>query len=303
MIGLALDADGIHAAILGDDGELHATSQIDAPGPQYRDWLIAARDIVAGLDADTAGMEVGIGAPARLAEGRVELTPLSHLAGARLVADLQSALCRKVHVSNFAACLAAWCARRNARGDAAGDPLVALWLGGNCEGAIMSHGRVIDGAHGTAGNWAHLELPSPVGDELEGRQCWCGKNACLETFLSTGSLERDFERLTGQTGTVRQIEEAVERGDIVAESVIQVYEDRLGRATATMITLVDPEHIVIGGRPPLAQRLCERVPRKWPAYVRTARSNIRMTACDEGHNAVIGGAALLARAANTRETA
>ena len=292
MIGLAIDDRKFSAAILGDGGDF--VSHIECPTPTggYRDWLVTIRDLVAGLDGTSPQMPVAVAVPAIILAERVEITPLAHLSGSDLRRDLQSTLSREVSLAGFGDALAAFHAsdiKQESKG-----PLVALWIGSSCHGGLAANGKVVTGAHGAAGNWAHLQLPAPVPHELDGRPCWCGRNGCLETFLSTTGLEEDYERVTGDKRTAAQIAAATDGNDIVAESVIQVFEDRLGRATASMISLIDPGTIILGGETPLPERMCERVPRKWPGYVQIDRSNTQLTFCERGHEALIGGAAVLA---------
>ena len=150
------------------------------------------------------------------------------------------------------------------------------------------------GAHGAVANWPHLQLPAPVPHELDGRVCWCGRSGCLESFLSTAGLEGDYQRVTGEWRAAADITSASANSDIVADSVIQVFEDRLGRATATIISLFDPDVIVLGGTFVNLPRLCERLPRKWPGYVQVDRSKTRLVGSEGGIHAVTAGAAMLA---------
>jgi fructokinase len=292
MIGLAIDDRKFSAAILADGGDFISHIECPTPAGGYRDWLITIRDLVARLDGASPQMPVAVAVPAIILADRVEITPLAHLSGSDLRRDLQSTLSRDVSLAGFGDALAAFHAHDSA-GESKG-PLVALWIGSSCHGGLAANGKIVTGAHGAAGNWAHLQLPAPVPHELDGRPCWCGRNGCLETFLSTTGLEEDYERVTGDKRTAAQIAAATDGNDIVAESVIQVFEDRLGRATASMISLIDPGTIILGGETPLPKRMCERVPRKWPGYVQIDRSNTHLTFCERGHEALIGGAAVLA---------
>lgn len=292
MIGLAIDSQTFSAAILADGGDFISRAECPSPDADYREWLVTIRDLVAGLDGALPQMPVAVAVPAIIHSDRVSITPLTHLAGMDLRRDLQSALSREVSLTGFGDALVAFHA-----GDAQNsDPIIALWIDSSCHGGLVANGGLVTGAHGAAANWAHLQLPAPVPHELDGRPCWCGRNGCLETFLSTTGLEEDYERVTGTRRTAVQIAEAATGNDIIAESVIQVFEDRLGRATASMINLIDPGTIILGGQTPLAERMCERVPRKWPGYVQVDRSHTQLTWCDKGHGALIGGAALLAQA-------
>ena len=291
MIALALDDRNFTAAILRDGGDLFARVDCPAPDGTYRDWLVAISDLVAGLAGASPDMPVAVVVPAIIRDDRVDITPLAHLMAADFRRDLQSVLAREVFLAGFGDALAAFHAGRSGNDG----PLVAMWIGSSCHGGLAANGDVVAGVHGAAANWAHLQLPAPVPHELEGRPCWCGRNGCLETFLSSSGLETDYERVTGVKSSASQIAAATEASDIIAESVIQVFEDRLGRATATMITLIDPGTIVLGGHTPLPDRMCARVPRKWPGYVQVDRSNTRLVHCDAGHDGLMRGAVLLAQ--------
>ena len=286
MIGIALDDRTFDAAIIDDGGAFVSERQMPSPAGDYRDWLVALRDLVDGLEGVTPEMDVAVALPAIITDHKVAHTPISRIAGSDIRRDLQSALSRKVEITGFGDALAAWHADR----ETSDTPMIALWIGDSCHGGIIANGLPVTGAHGAAGNWAHLQLPAPVPHELDGRPCWCGRNGCLETFLSMPSLEEDYRRITGVERTAAQIATATMASDIIAESVIQVFEDRLGRATATMINLLDPGMIILGGDTPLPNRLCERVPRTWPGYVQIDRSKTRLVHCQDGRRAFTGGA-------------
>ena len=292
MIGLALDDRTFDAAIIDNGGAFVSEQHISSPAGDYRDWLVALRNLVAGLVGVAPEMGAAVALPAIIADDRVAHTPISRIAGSDLRRDLQSVLSRKVEITGFGDALAAWHAPRTA----SHTPMIALWIGDSCHGGIIANGLPVRGAHGAAGNWAHLQLPAPVPHELDGRPCWCGRNGCLETFLSMPGLEDDYRRITGVERTAAQIATATTASDIIAESVIQVFGDRLGRATATMINLLDPGLIILGGDTPLPDRLCERVPRTWPGYVQIDRSNTRLVHCQDGRRALTGGAVYAARA-------
>ena len=116
----------------------------------------------------------------------------------------------------------------------------------------------------------------------------------MESFVSAASLEKDYFNITGNHLAIDAIAAAAKDSDIVAENVLQVLEDRLGRATAAIITLLDPDVIIIGGRIGQMERLISNVPRKWPGYVQIDRSNTALTWCSAGYGSLIGGAVKLA---------
>ena len=286
MIGLALDAGTATAAIQSDRGDFIFGPNTHMPDGGYREWLSAVPDLLDSLPGTEASMPVTVALPGIIRDETVTFTPVQHLEGRHVRRDLQSVLSREVSITGFGTALATWHA--GSTDDTA--PLAALWIGPSCHGGVIVDGRPVAGAHGATGNWAHLELPSPVPYELDGRQCWCGRNGCLETFLSMQGLEEDYERVSGMKLTAAEIAVAAEASDIVAENIIQVFEDRLGRATATIISLLDPRTIILGGNAPLPDRLCERVPRKWPGYVQIDCSDTQLHRCTDGMNALAGGA-------------
>jgi len=291
MIGLALDAGSATAAIQSDGGDFIFGRNTTLAEGGYREWLSDVAGLVASVPSSEIGMPVAVALPGIIQDDMIKHTPVQHLEGRNVRRDLQSVLSREVWITGFGSALAAW---HTVRKDGP-HPLAALWIGPSCHGGFSVDGQVVTGAHGAAGNWAHLELPSPVPYELDGRQCWCGRNGCLETFLSMRGVEEDYERVSGNTLKAAEIADAAEASDIVAENIIQVFEDRLGRATATIISLLDPETIVLGGHVPLPERLCERVPRKWPGYVQIDCSETKLHRCTDGMNALAGGAIKAAR--------
>ena len=295
MIGLTFDGTTLTAATLSDGGEIFASAEQIAPDTDYRAWLLAVCAVIEQVRTPhNAGDALGVALPAIIQNDAVTYSAFSLLTDTSIRRDLQSALGMPVSVHNIGESLAAQACRTGA---ATGAHLaVAMWIGNSCHGGLAIDGQPVTGAHGAAANWPHLQLPAPVPHELDGRVCWCGRSGCLESFLSTAGLEGDYQRVTGEWRAAADITSASANSDIVADSVIQVFEDRLGRATATIISLFDPDVIVLGGTFVNLPRLCERLPRKWPGYVQVDRSNTRLAWCDAAHGALLRGAASLAAA-------
>ena len=293
MIGLTFDGTTLTAATLSDGGEIFASAEQIAPDTDYRAWLLAVCAVIEQVRTPhNAGDALGVALPAIIQNDAVTYSAFSLLTGTSIRRDLQSALGMPVSVHNIGESLAAQACRTGA---AMGAHLaVAMWIGNSCHGGLAIDGQPVTGAHGAAANWPHLQLPAPVPHELDGRVCWCGRSGCLESFLSTAGLEGDYQRVTGEWRAAADITSASANSDIVADSVIQVFEDRLGRATATIISLFDPDVIVLGSTFVNLPRLCERLPRKWPGYVQVDRSRTRLVGSGDGIHAVTAGAAMLA---------
>ena len=293
MIGLTFDGTILTAATLSDGGEIFASAEQIAPDTDYRAWLLAVCAVIEQIRTpQNAGDALGVALPAIIQDDVVTYSAFSLLANTSIRRDLQSALGMPVSVHNIGEALATQACRTGAATDA--HLAVAMWIGKSCHGGLALAGQPLTGAHGATANWPHLQLPAPVPHELDGRVCWCGRSGCLESFLSTAALEGDYQRVTGEWRAAAEITTASANSDIVADSVIQVFEDRLGRATATIISLFDPDVIVLGGTFLNLPRLCERMPRKWPGYVQVDRSKTRLVGSEGGINAVTAGAAMLA---------
>mgnify|MGYP000377093493 CR=1 FL=1 len=138
-----------------------------------------------------------------------------------------------------------------------------------CGGIIVSD-KLLFGPKGLAGDWGHLSLPWPLDHEMEGRVCGCGRTGCLEHFVSLEGLSYDYKLLTGEKFSAENIIKQAETGDFVAEPAMQVLEDRISRGLAVVISLLDPDIILIGSMLAESKRLFTNIPRKWPGCIRSS---------------------------------
>ena len=187
------------------------------------------------------------------------------LIGRPLRDDLQRRLGREVRIANDANCLAV---SEAADGAAAGaDVVFGAIIGTGVGAGIVVRGRLVPGANSIAGEWGHNPLPWPLDEERPGPACYCGRHGCIETFVSGPALVADFERCTGHREGPPEIVTRAARGDAAAEATLVRYEDRVARALAGVINLLDPDVIVLGGGVSNIERLYEHVPRLWGRYV------------------------------------
>jgi fructokinase len=192
------------------------------------------------------------------ATGLVKNANSTWLNGQSLERDLTAALARPVCCANDANCLAV---SEATDGAAAGAGLVfAVILGTGCGGGIAVHGQVRVGPNGVSGEWGHNPLPWATPDELPGPECFCGQRGCLETWISGTGLARDYLRVTGKHLSGPEIVAAAAGGDAAAEASIVRLEDRAGRALASVVNLLDPDVIVIGGGLSKLDRLYAHLP-------------------------------------------
>jgi fructokinase len=220
---------------------------------------------VEGAAGRTAA-RVGVGTPGTLtARGVIKNANSQCLNGMPLGQDLERLLGRPVRLANDANCLALSEAIDGA--GAGAEVVFAAILGTGAGAGIVVDGRVLGGANGVAGEWGHNPLPWPAADELPGSACYCGRSGCNETWLSGPALADDHHRLTGTRLSAEQIAQGAAAGDAACDATLSRYEQRLARALAQVINLLDPDVVVLGGGLSNIDRLYTRVPSLWSAYV------------------------------------
>ena len=180
------------------------------------------------------------------ATGLVKGANSTALNGRTLDRDLQQLLQRPVRVDNDANCLAV---SEAVDGAAAGERVVfAVILGTGVGAGVAIDGRAWVGHQGIAGEWGHNPAPLVEGDESVLRlRCWCGRGECNETLLSGPGLAADHARHGGAALDAPAIVAAAAAGDATAQASVERYRERLARALAQVINVLDPSAIVLGG--------------------------------------------------------
>jgi fructokinase len=266
QIGVDLGGTKVEAIALASDSIIAARRRIPTPR-DYSAALEAITRLVTELESKTGQHgTVGVGIPGVVtrATGLVKNANSTWLIGRPLQADLESRLARPIRIANDANCFAL-----SEAIDGAGrgfETVFGVILGTGVGGGIAIRHRVHDGPNQIAGEWGHNPLPWMTGEEhASAAPCYCGKSGCIETFLSGPGLELDYARLTGTERPSRDIVQAAAAGDRHATESLRRYEDRLARALATVINVLDPDAIVLGGGmsnlPDLAPAVSARLPR------------------------------------------
>lgn len=293
-IGVDLGGTKTEAIALATDGGELARRRVDSPRHDYAATLQTIADLVLELEAELGRQgSVGVGIPGAIspATGRVKNANSTWLIGQPMQQDLERKLERPVRLSNDANCFVV---SEATDGAAAGAAVVfGVIVGTGTGGGIAINGRSLTGPNAIAGEWGHNPLPWPRSDELPGPDCYCGKQGCIETWLSGPGLAVAFERMSGETLTAEQIVESAATGHELAEAVLQAYEDRMARALATVINLLDPEVIVLGGGMSKIERLYQNVPQRWGNYVFSDRVDTRLLPPKHGDSSGVRGAAWL----------
>jgi fructokinase len=136
-------------------------------------------------------------------------------------------------------------------------------------------------------------MPWPTPEEIPGPPCWCGRSGCLETFLSGLALAADHYRRTRRTQSAPEIAEAAAAGDPECCATLERYMDRLARGLASVINVVDPDAIVLGGGLSRISALYEQVPRLWIRHIFSDRVATPLFPPLHGASSGVRGAAWL----------
>lgn len=283
---------------LGGNGAERLRRRVPTPQGDYEATVSAVVTLVADAEAALGvapgRCAVGVGTPGSpsRATGLMRNCNSVWLNGRPLAADLARRLRRPVAIANDANCFALSEAIDGAARGAAS--VFGVILGTGVGGGLVMHGRVHEGRNGIAGEWGHNPLPWPAAAELPGPACYCGRQGCIETFLSGPRLAADHARATGGALAPAQIVALATNGDANCTATLDRYEERLARALAHVINIVDPEVIVLGGGLSNLDRLYDRVPRLWKPWVFSDRVDTALVRNAHGDSSGVRGAAWLA---------
>jgi fructokinase len=295
-IGVDLGGTKIEAAAIDRRGAVHARCRIATPSGDYTGTIAAVVGLVRRIEAELgAQMTVGIGIPGTLAArtGLVKNANSTWLIGRPLGRDLEAALGRPVRLANDANCFAL---SEASDGAAAGcESVFGVILGTGVGGGVVVGGKIVAGANAIAGEWGHNPLPWPRADELPGPRCYCGRLGCIETFLSGPGLAADHQRHGGGALDGARIVAGAVAGDAACRETLDRHADRLARALASIINVLDPDAIVLGGGLSAIADLYQAVPRLWLPYVFSDDVVTRLLPPRHGDSSGVRGAAWLWR--------
>jgi len=292
-IGIDLGGTKIEAIAIDGTDEL-LRRRVPAPRHDYAGTVAAVRDLVSAIEREvgTSGT-VGIGIPGSISAvtGLIKNANSTWLNGQPLDRDLERALGRPVRLMNDANCFAL---SEATDGAAIGAHTVfGVILGTGTGAGIVVHGRVLEGRHRIAGEWGHNPLPWPEDGERPGPPCYCGRAGCIETFLSGPGLSATYAAMAGRHADGVEIARLAESGDPSAESALRIYENRLARALASIINVLDPDVIVLGGGLSNIARLYARVPPLLGTFVFSDSADTPIVAARHGDSSGVRGAAWL----------
>ena len=295
-IGIDLGGTKIEAIALDEAGAVLSRRRIASPQGDYGATLQAIRDLVQALERQLGRRgSIGVGIPGAVspATGLIKNANSTWIIGQALDRDLARELGRPVRIENDANCFAL---SESADGAGAGaDVVFGVILGTGVGSGVVVGGRCLRGHNAIAGEWGHNPLPWPGNGERDAAPCYCGKRGCIEVFLSGPGLARDHQRGGGLNLEPEQVAALAEAGDSTALATLDRYEDRLARALAMVINVLDPDVIVLGGGLSKIGRLYDGLPGRLPAYVFSDQVDTPIVPPRHGDSSGVRGAAWLWR--------
>ena len=296
-IGIDLGGTKTEVIALADDGTELFRHRLPTPKHDYQATIRTIVELVAQAEAATgASGTVGIGIPGSVSPYSrvVKNANSTWLNGQPFDRDLKLALNRDVRLANDANCLAV---SEAIDGVASGAQIVfAVIIGTGCGSGIAIHGRSLIGGNGTAGEWGHNPLPWMDDEELqicEQVTCYCGKQGCIETFVSGSGFSADFQRLSGESLSGHDIIARAVQHDALAERAISRYEARLAKSLAHIVNILDPDVIVLGGGMSNVDRLYQTLPQLIKPWVFGGECETPILKAQHGDSSGVRGAAWL----------
>lgn len=295
-LSLGIDLGGTKIEIIALDASGRELLRRRVPTPQgdYTGTVAAIAGLVEAVEAELGQRgRVGLGIPGAESAtgGLIKNANSTCLIGQPLRRDLQTLLQRQIRIENDANCFALSEAVDGA-GQGAGI-VFGVILGTGVGGGIVVDERVLTGANHIAGEWGHNPLPNPGDETLPPTLCYCGRQGCVETWLSGPGLTADHVRHNGETLSAQDIEARATQDDATCEATLQRYERRLAKALAQVINILDPDVIVLGGGLSNMDRLYANVPALWVEYVFSDIVRTRLLRNRHGDSSGVRGAAWL----------
>ena len=293
-IGIDLGGTKIEGAVLNAQGDIVTRQRIATPADDYDAICAAVTQLVLTLERESrSAATVGVGMPGSVspATGLVKNANTVCLIGTRFGADLETSLARPIRLENDANCFVL----SEVNGGIADgyDSVFGVIIGSGTGGGLYLNGRVVTGANAIGGEWGHNPVPWTVLPEAR-RACYCGKQNCVETFLSGPGLLRTFiERGGVGASTIEAVVVAKDAGNVVACEVLADYAGQLAECLAVVINVVDPSAVVLGGGLSNLPNLCREVAAALPTTVFSDSVQTRILRARFGDSSGVRGAANL----------
>ena len=289
-IAVGIDLGGTKTEIIALSGANVLHRFRENTEKSYAGSIQQIKDMIAKMknEIKSSIKRVGIGTPGTISKktGLIKNANSTWLIGKPMQKDLEKLLRIEVVMEDDANCLALSEAVDGAGKDF--DSVFAIILGTGVGGGIAINGKIVSGANSVAGEWGHNSLPWPKADELPGRQCYCGKFGCIETFLSGPAIEFFHPEFMAT-----EVAEQAKNLDPNANQTMDKYHDRLARSLASVVNILDPDVIVVAGGLCNIESIYREVPKLLPKYVFSDSVETPIVKAKHGDASGVRGAAWL----------
>jgi len=293
-IGIDMGGSKIELIALDNQGNERIRMRRATPSGDYEASIALIVEMVLKTEKKLqATATIGIGTPGAisLSTGRMKNCNSTCLNGMPLQQDLEHALQRKIRLTNDANCFALSETMHGAAKDA--QVVFGVILGTGVGGGLVINGKIIDGANHIAGEWGHNPLPLCTAKDFPGPACYCGRSGCIESWLSGPALKASHQRDTGCTLNAEAIADAALSGDKDCQQTLESYYRRVAIALASVINIIDPDVIVLGGGISNIKTLYKRVPELWQSYIFSDEIRTKLLPPVHGDSSGVFGAAWL----------
>ena len=293
-IGIDLGGTKISAIVLSPDGKVLKHIRRSSPHGDYHQTISVISQIICRLEQDIEQeATIGIGIPGSISPitGNIQNSNSTWLNGKPFGDDLEEKLSRQIKFANDANCFALSEAR-----DGAGANYKSVFgviIGTGCGGGLVIDKKIIDGPRGIGGEWGHNPLPWAHQTEVPGPKCWCGRNGCMERWVSGPALSADHYKNTNHDMSAIEIEKLAIGGDLSAKATLNRYASRLARGLASIINVFDADIIVLGGGLSKMEYLYKTLPKLMAPYIFCDHNNINISPPKFGDDSGVRGAAFL----------
>lgn len=301
-IGLDLGGTKVEAVAISETGAELLRFRRPTPVGDYRAAVQLIADMVAEVEsAAGSASSIGLGTPGTIdpVSGLMKNSNSTALNGQPLDRDLQAALSRDISMANDADCFTV--SEAHDGGGAGAAVVFGVILGTGVGGGLVVDGRLVSGPNRVAGEWGHNQLPWMSPDESPGPDCYCGRQGCIETFLSGPGVAADHVRRGGASLSAAEIAAAAAAGSADAMHTMDLFHDRLARALSGVINIIDPNVIVLGGGVSNIESIYAAVPGIWSRYVFGGTVLTRLVRAVHGDSSGVLGAARLWQASGSGE--
>ena len=252
--------------------------------------LMLVKECQKNIDVSSS---IGIGMPGALTDhGIVKNSNTQCLNGKPFKSDIERVLLQQVRIMNDANCFAL---SEAVDGAAKGATIVlGVILGTGVGGGVIINNRPLRGCNSIAGEWGHNPLPTTAPRVSDGdRVCYCGRKNCIETYLCGSGLIRTFYEATADNVSAETIARLIDSGDSSAQQVFEIYCQQAAASLATVINVLDPDVVVLGGGLSNFPAIDAAIEKYLPDYVFSDQVLTRVVKNHHGDSSGVRGAAWL----------